>query len=62
MGMKQDLKNPKEGGLPAKEFLKEYGISKSKAVKTNPRIAKGMNKGGLPKKNFAKPGSYSKRK
>jgi len=30
MGMKQDLKNPKEGGLPAKEFLKEYGIPKSK--------------------------------
>ena len=62
MGMKQDLKAPREGGLSAKEFLQDYGISKSKAIKTNPRIAMGMNKGGLPKKNFAKPGSYSKRK
>jgi len=62
MGMQKDLKPPSQGGLPAKEFEKEHGVSKGKAAQTFKRTIKGMSKGGLPKKNFAKPGSYSKRK
>ena len=37
MGIKQDLKSPREGGLTAKEFEKEHGMSKGKAKKISPR-------------------------
>ncbi len=49
MGMKQDLKDPREGGLSAKEFEKEHGISKSKVKKISPRTTKGMKRGGYVK-------------
>ena len=36
MGIKQDLKSPREGGLTAKEFEKEHGMSKGCLLYTSP--------------------------
>ena len=49
MGIKQDLTSPREGGLTAKEFEKEHGMSKGKAKKISPRTTKGMKLGGYVK-------------
>jgi len=49
MGRKQDLKDPREGGLSDKEFEKEHGIAKSKVKKKHPRTTKGMKRGGYVK-------------
>jgi len=57
MGMQKDLKPPSQGGLPAKEFEKEHGVSKGKAAQTFKRTIKGMSKGG-----YAKSKSSYKRK
>ncbi len=49
MGIKQDIKDPREGGLSAKEFAQEHGMSKSKAKLLIVRTTKGRKRGGYVK-------------
>jgi hypothetical protein len=62
--MKKNLLPPSQGGLPAKEFEKEHGVSKGKAAQTFKRTIKGMNRGGMTMRKgnmaYSKGGSTAK--
>tara|TARA_R110000868_G_scaffold298810_1_gene558986 strand:+ start:853 stop:1026 length:174 start_codon:yes stop_codon:yes gene_type:complete len=51
--MKKNLLPPSQGGLPAKEFEKEHGVTKRKAKEQYPntagKVATPFRKGGMVK-------------
>jgi|TARA_R110000751_G_scaffold29055_1_gene75228 hypothetical protein len=51
--MKKNLLPPSQGGLPAKEFEKEHGVTKGKAKEQYPntagKVATPFRKGGMVK-------------
>ena len=53
MSMKKNLLPPSQGGLPAKEFEKEHGVTKGKAKEQYPntagKVATPFRKGGMVK-------------